>query len=103
MEIEKNLILDEKSKKLKEVVLGKELLDDISGARIVHVPYFQLNDYGNYNRRTNTIQIAEDLPEHVEQFVLYHEIAHARGIFSEVLADAFAKATLGYSIDSSFV
>ncbi|RMD65549.1 hypothetical protein D6817_05835 [Candidatus Pacearchaeota archaeon] len=79
-------------------------VDPVSGAEVVYVPpsFFPAvrggEVLGMYDPLEHKIYIANNLPPEQRAFVYYHEVAHALGIKSENLADAYAQSKVGYNI-----
>ncbi len=78
----------------------KNTIDSATGVQIFYVPSSALpkNVLGMYVPSTRTIYIANDLPNNVERFVYHHEIAHAKGIKDESLADNYAASIVGFNL-----
>lgn len=71
-----------------------------TGAQVFYVPssYLPKNVLGMYLPALHVIYIASDLSPKVKEFVYYHEIAHAKGISDEMLADEHATQRTRYRL-----
>lgn len=90
----------EKYSSLLERVSSINHIDPETGAQVFYVPssYLPPDVLGMYVPSAHTIYIANDLAEYERRFVYHHEIAHAKGIRDEGLADSYAAERVGYNL-----
>ena len=107
-EIIKGDKLEELSDLLIKYNPAKDKINSKSKAQVIYVSPDELPSgvgwkvLGQYDPRTHTIYIANNLSPDIEDFVYYHEEAHSLGIKSERLADDYAASKVGFSLGRSY-